>query len=244
MDFAADSIQGVLFLSPSQHQDDALKLWDILFPNDPPDGFQRATPTSPALNSSAHGDRQGFQTTVNAQVGRIDLILAQSPQVQPSDSGPPRIAEVHGAAIKAAEFLKRLARQLKAFRAAMVIDLSKTVQTGNEAAEIIGYLPGFPFPANVSDLGLQFNSRKSFQFSTDFEMNRMCTWSSGQVGFVKGPNMQPSSMVVLTPYVGLKIDVNSAPQLPLPFDKIPTAIDELTTEALAIESEGVTRLIS
>jgi hypothetical protein len=40
MDFQADSIQGVLFLAPGQRQEDALKLWGELFPNDSPDGFQ------------------------------------------------------------------------------------------------------------------------------------------------------------------------------------------------------------
>ena len=93
MDFHADSVQGVLFLLPGHAQDDALKLWNHLFPGDSPDGFQRAT-VSPMLSSSASGVRDGFQTNINAQVGRVDIVLTQPPIGISPQSGPPRIEDI------------------------------------------------------------------------------------------------------------------------------------------------------
>jgi hypothetical protein len=240
MDFQADSIQGVLFLAPGQRQEDALKLWGELFPNDSPDGFQRFN-NSPALNSSAHGDRQGFQINVNAQVGRIDVILAHSPQALPSDAGPPRIADVPAATAKVVELLKRLAANLKVIRTAVVLELAKTVARGGEAVEILNNLPGYPLPENVTDVNIQFNSRKSFAFDAEREMNRLCAWSSGQVGFIMNPQLQGRNLMMMTPFVGLKIDVNSVPQTPLSADVINQALDELAAEAVAIAAEGVAR---
>lgn len=241
MEFQADSIQGVLFFVPGQPQGDALKLWGELFPGDSPDGFQRVT-TSPALNSSAHGDRQGFQTTVNSQVGRVDIVIAHSPQPLPAEAGPPRIADVPAGVAKVVDLLKKLSATTKVFRAAIVLDLAKTVMAGDESSEILKNLPNYPFPANVSDVSLQFNSRITFNFAPDFQMNRLCAWTSGQVGFVMNPQMQGPNFMVMTPYVGLKIDVNSAPQMPLPSDSINHVIDELSSEVLAIAAEGVGRL--
>ncbi|KGB51732.1 hypothetical protein FG91_04096 [Sphingopyxis sp. LC81] len=243
MKFEADSIQGVLFVATGQHQEDALQLWGSLFPDDAPDGFQRAV-SSPSLLSTAQGDRDGLLTIIKAQVGRIDISVVQSPPEGASDLvGPPRIADIAGGAAKVSELVKRIAGRSKVFRAAVVLDLAKTVEAGAEAAEILKCVPDFPFPNNAIDVSLQFNSRKNFEFSSDFEMNRLCAWNAGQVGFIQGPDAQPQAMV-MTPYVGFRIDVNSAPQVPLPFDAIDQAIDDLVAEALAIADAGVNRFLS
>ncbi|MGQ2940285.1 hypothetical protein [Blastomonas fulva] len=242
MEFQADSIQGVLFLMPNQQQGDALQLWGNLFPSDSPDEFQRAT-NSPALNSSAGGERGGVHVTLNAQVGRIDLIFSQPPASGSIDAGPPRISDIAGSVAKVVELLKKLGSESRVIRAAIVLDLAKTVAPGDEASEVLQNLPGFPFPANVSDVNLQFNSRKMFDFSQDFLMNRLCLIVSGQVGFVIGQTMPNPSTMKMVPYVGFKVDINSAPQMTLPQGSLDVVIDELALEALALANEGIGRLI-
>jgi len=142
------------------------------------------------------------------------------------------------------EQLSWLASGLRVVRAAIVFELAKTVSKGSESSEILKNLPGYPLPENATDVNVQFNSRKNFAFSEDREMNRLCAWSSGQVGFIMNPQLQGSNVMMMTPFVGFKIDVNSAPQMPLPPDGVHQAIDELAAEALAIASEGITRFQS
>lgn len=236
MDFQANSIKGALFFVPGQPQGDALKLWGELFPGDSPDGFRRVTATSPALNSSAYGDRQGFQTTIDVQVGRVDVVIAHSRPPLSTESGPPRIADVAAGIAKVVDLLKRLSATTKVIRTGIVLELAKTVMAGDESSEILKNLPDYPFPANASDVNLQFNSRRGFNFSPDFQMNRLCTWTSGQMGFVVNSQIRD-----LAPFVSFMIDVNSAPQMHLPLDIVNNAIDELLSEALAIAAEGIGR---
>lgn len=242
MNFQADSIHGVLFPVPGQHQDDALKLWGSVFPNDSPDGFQRAT-SSPSLNSSASGEREGFNTTINAQVGRIDLILTHPlPQV-PVDPSPPRMGDIAGATARITDLMKRIILNMKVGRVAIVLDLAKSITPGSESEVLLQSLPNFPFPDNVSDVNLQFNSRRSFETVPDLLMNRLCTLATGQVGFVINPQIQGSSVMKMTPYVGLKIDVNSNGNFQFPAEVVGSIINELSAEVLAIAGEGVKRLL-
>ncbi len=240
MDLQADSVQGVLFLTPGQQQDDALKLWEHLFPGDSPDGFQRANP-SPSLLSTALGERTGHRVMVNAQVGRIDIILNQSPAIVDLSGSPPRIADVPAAARRMGELMKLMAGRLKVLRIALVLDLAKTVSPGVETAELLHFLPGYPFPKNVTDVSVQFNSRKTFESVPNIDMNRLCVWTTGQIGFIQSQPVQGTGMMIMSPVVNVRVDVNSAPEARPPVDSVTPIIDEILAESLEIYAEGLKR---
>jgi hypothetical protein len=241
MNLDADGIQGVLFLPPGQHQDDAIQVWGQLFPNDNPDGFQKAS-ASPSLASTATGERDSYNVAINAQVGRIDIVLSSPPGSMVPTSGPPRISDVRAAASHMAELMKRLVARIQAVRVALILDLAKTVARGSEGRELMNLLPGFPFPNNSTDIGVQFNSRRPFDAAPDIPMNRLCGWSSGQYGFIQSPQISSGALIV-SPFVGVKIDVNSAPEFRVPTEKLSSMIDDLLAEAVCIYSDGSERLI-
>jgi hypothetical protein len=246
MDLQADSVQGVLFLIPGQQQEDALKLWAHLFKDDGPDGFQRAG-ASPSLGSNAWGERWGYRVGISAQVGRIDLFLNQPPAVNVGVvSGPSRIIDVPTAAKRLSKIMKELTEHLKVVRLGLVLDLAKAVDRGSEGVELRRLLPEFPFPLNSTDIVLQFNSRRAFVAAPDIEMNRLCVWTMGQAGFMpnlfaSGPNLfaQGPSMVVLSPFLSVKVDVNTAPEMHPSADCIQPMIDEMLRECLKISHEGM-----
>jgi hypothetical protein len=240
MDLQADSVQGVLFLTPGQPQVDALKLWDRLFPGDSPDGFQRASP-SPSLESSAAGERKGHRVAVSTQVGRIDLTITKAGLNTP-EKGPPRVSDVLGAAERMAGLLKAMAKGNGVVRIALVVELGKTVPRGSEGKELLQLLKGFPFPANAMDIVVQFNSRTTSKVEPLVEINRLCTFSSGHAGFVTNSPGVGSGVVLMTYYVGLKIDVNTAPETRFSGHNVDSIVDNLLSESRSIYQNGLTPL--
>ena len=239
----ADSIQGVLFTVQGTDQDDALKLWEMLFPNDQPDGFQRAT-SSPNLQSTASGERGGHNILITSQVGRVDLVVAPPAPSPVEDiiSGVPRISDVTGAAEKVAVYMKQLAVRLAVSRIALVLDTAVTVPYNGEGSALAALLSGVPLPTNATEVVFQFNARRNFDTSPEVIMNRLCTWSSGQVGFIQGgPGVHLNRTVKMSPFVGLKIDINSAAETRITAEKCSSAIDELCVEALLIHNQGLAR---
>jgi hypothetical protein len=242
MSFQADSIQGVIFVTPGSSQEDALKLWDHVFPGDTPDGFNRNT-SLPSLQSSATGMRAGYSVTVTAQVGRIDLVLGG--QLQPGISpfaGPPRIADVEGSAKVVAHYLQQLLPFTSAIRMAMVLELGQTIEPGSEATVLQETAPQVPFPPGSTDLQFQFNKRRNFVCAPELQMNRLYNLNSGIFQFFSaGLGTKPGMTSLSTPYVGMKIDVNSAQESVLPGDKAAAVADELLAEVMAILNEGFER---
>ncbi len=244
MGFEADGIQGVLFFHPSHHQPDAREYWSKLFPEQDADGYQKAATNSPTLASTAHGQIDGLLIRITAQVGRLDLVASAPQELAAPSSQPPRLVNWDGATRLVAQLLKRIAAEARVFRAAMVIDLGQNLNPGQESAQILNCLPGFPFPSNVSDVSMQFNVPKPFSRSPDFQMNRLCSLAAGQLALVAqlAGNPQPGQPMMMSSFLGLKVDVNSEPRVPLAPDLVDAAIDELAEEALAISRDGVGRL--
>lgn len=240
MKLDADSVQGVLFLSRGQSQDDAHALWSSLFPSQSPDAFQRSA-KSPNLSSSASGEVANFLVTINVQIARIDIVLAATEPANRED-GPPRVADVEQASLKLTALMKRVCERNRIVRTAVILDLARTIVRSEEAAAIKEALPGFPFPDNATDFVLQFNSRSKVGVG-DIEMNRLCQWTVGNVGYLRGGMLpRPQNMVAMVPYFGLKIDVNTIPEISISQDDVPLIIDYLAKEALAIRDAGVARL--
>jgi hypothetical protein len=66
-------------------------------------------------------------------------------------------------------------------------------------------------------------------------MNRLGTWTVGQVGFVQNNLQAP---LILSPFVGMRIDVNTAPEARPPASALPAIIEEILSESLRIYDEG------
>jgi len=241
MNLQADSVHGVLFVAPGQQQDEALKLWDFLFPGHSPDGFQRNT-SSPSLASTASGERNGYQVGLTAQVGRIDITINKQQNTFDANAGPPRIANVADALNQLVGLMKKVVGRVNVHRIGIILDLSKTVARGTENAELMHLLAGFPFPDNASDISVQFNSRVLLEGVANTEINRLCTWASGQFHFI--PNAPvPSHALVPTPFVNVKIDINTIPTLRLAASDAELVLDAMLAESRALYAEGLKRLI-
>ncbi|MFC7611652.1 hypothetical protein [Teichococcus aestuarii] len=233
----------MIFVLPGNEQADAPKIWERLFPGDAPDGYQRAKANTPTLISSASGQRGNYTWTVNSQVGRIDIICQSS--IQPQPGGPvPRIVDISDAAFTLCGMMKKLNQGTKIARLAMVFELSKSVSPGTEGKELRKMLSVFPFPETVTDVSMQFNVRKHFVSSPATQMNRLCAWANGQLAFIGGPGMPFGAPLPMIPFVGCKVDVNTAPETHPPEDKLEAILDELVSEGLQICADGAARLLA
>ena len=243
MDFAADSIHGVLFVEPGSIQNDALHLWDVLYPGERPTAFQ-LNPSTPALQSSASAERNGISVNIVTQVGRIELIMVGIPD---TDAGVPttvpRITNYETAMAVAVKQLQTLADSHQVTRVSTVLDLGKTVHPGSEVDEIHKIIGRDVFPAGMGDLIFQMNSRRQFDTIPSLTMNRLCTCSSGIAGvFNTQPGLTVPIPVATSPYVGVKLDINSDPQQRLTKSSVNEAIHEVGQEALRIGRHGLSVL--
>lgn len=242
MDLKADSVQGVLFLTPGQQQVSAHQLWERVIPGDSPDNFQRAV-NSPNLMSTASGERDGRYMTIAVQVGRIDITLsAPMTRVDSTSVFPPRIDDVQSAAERIAKLMKSCSDGSNIIRLAIVLDLAKTVTNGTESTELSRYLPNVSLPPGAIDVNIQFNVRGEFPSLPGAQMNRLCSWNAGQLGFFQAFPIHGSNLVVTSGFVGVKIDVNSAPEVLPPAGKAGDLIEDLLRESLAIYLQGSSRL--
>lgn len=244
MNLKADSVQAVLFVAPGANQEDASKLWGHIFPGDTPDGYNRNN-SNPALQSTATGVREGYSFSLSAQVGRIDLVLtAASAGGFISAVAPPRLPDVNVAATTAIRFLKQLGAASRPVRLALVVDLADTVGQGTEAVSLQAIAPSVPFPPGATDLLYQVNLARKFESVPNLKMNRLMTLTtgfyqllSGVAGFRGVPSLTP------TPYVGVKIDVNTGQETAVDSDQMLAVADELLAESKLIYDEGIVRLI-
>lgn len=244
MPLEADAIQGVLFLSPGQQQADAQEIWSNLFPSQGPDSFHSVS-TSPALNSFASGPYNGHRLTVNVQVGLVAVALNPNMPEMISAPGMSRIADVDTSVHTIAHLLKKLRHGRSITRCALVLNLATTVGAEEQESAMRSALPGFPFPDGATDIVAQFNLRRPFSHNPSLQMNRLCTWNSGQAGFVQlqgAPGQQiPFMNSMITSFVGLKIDVNTAPEGQLDSEDFEQVISDLASEAIEIYRQGMKR---
>lgn len=201
--FEADSVRAVMFPDRGVAQDDAIQIWAKLFSGAGPDSYNRNV-GSPALQTTAQGVRGESAYNVISQVGRIEIVLSRAPNGVDRGDQVPRLEDVGIAIAEAASLLRKLSSTIHAVRLALVTDLAKNVPPGAEAEEMRAALPGVEFPTGSSDLMYQFNSRRRFEFDGSIAMNRLCTWTIGQAGFVAiTPGLTPQ--VIMRPFVGFRL---------------------------------------
>lgn len=245
MDWQADSIQGVIFTAPGEAQADAISLWAKLFSGETPEGFQKVT-ASPTGVTHATGLKNGNPITLTSQLGRIDIVAGPASEVVPTNhEPPPRIANVPEVANWIARYLMTLAETSRPIRAALVLDLGATVEPGHKNDALRISLGGV-LPMGATDPVFQFNVPKTFAKLPDLTMNRLCTYTSGEMGFIimGSPPALGGGPVATTPYIGLKIDVNTAADTRIPASFVNIAIGEMLSEALAIRRLELARFDS
>ncbi|SFO18881.1 hypothetical protein [Sphingomonas sp. OK281] len=239
MHWQADSIKAVLFTAPFGSHRDASELWAEAFPGDTPDGYQR-NPSAPNLQSSASGERYGFVINVTAQVGQISVVATpvfrQVPGLVMPGLTPPRIAEVTDATYIAVEAMKRLAPSFQAARIALILELAKTAVGVVTADMMSEELPNVPFPPGSIEPSFQFNSLAPLPSAPHITLNRICIWSSGQVGFFGGnmPGVPANGPMAMSSFIGFNVDVNTSPSQNLFGVNLTDAFDCLRSEALSI----------
>lgn len=236
----ADSVQGVLFPEHGTKQEDAKNLWGRVFPGDEPDQYQKAT-ASPTLVSTASGEREGCGVAISVQVGRINLIIGP---VQPNglagpQDGPPRLANVPEITLRLGNYLKRISANYKITRAAIVVDFAKTAPLELVSRMMLDEIPFLNLPKDSTDINIQFNVRRSLKIDPDIALNRLCNWVTGQVGFLVGNGLVSPNQISLTPYIGMKVDVNTAPEHNISHLEIESVIDEICGEAMSIAHTGL-----
>lgn len=236
MALEADTVQSVVFVEASQPQDDALRLWQAIFPDDSPDGYQKAT-ALPTLMSTASGIRENVSVHLAVQVGRIDVACLPSgnPSLHNGKVRSAKIADMRAASATLERLVRRLVEKIEATRMAVVIDTSATVDTSGPTDILKGLLPSVRLPENSSDVIFQLNVRKYLP-SVEIEINRLCTWSTGEVQFISaGTGGLPP--IVRNPIVSMKADVNTVPEVRLSREQTIAVVPFLVEEALSLVSE-------
>ena len=242
MKLKADTVQGVVFTNPRATQIDAMALWAQLFPGDTPDGFQRNV-NAPNLLSTASGERNGYNLTVNSQVGRVDLVIGPSVStlgiVSPSE--PPRIDDIEGATIHLTDLQKRIADLCTAIRLSVVLDTGVTVARGEEANAVQELLEGVAIPSGAVNVNFQFNVPVMSESVSGLPINRHCLFNSGEVGFFQAAPTPVGipQRVNTTPFVGIKADVNTHPRNSIPPGSYAAVIDELAAHAVKVVRNGM-----
>jgi hypothetical protein len=111
-------------------------------------------------------------------------------------------------------------------------------------------IPNVQFPDQATDMIYQLNVRRKFAHNGNLQMNRLCNWHTGQTQFVQITNagMQISfntpAVTVVSTFIGLKLDINTAPEHVIPNGEIQPVVSDLAQEAKAILREGYERLLS
>jgi len=243
MHWQADSVKAVIFTAPYGPHRDASELWVDAFPGDSPDGYQR-NPSAPNLQSSASGERHGFVINIAAQIGQIAVtanpVFRQVPGLMTGAVTPPRIVEVAQAIHIVVDAMKRLVTFSQATRIAVALELAKTVPSTVTSEMFAEELPGVPFPRGSIEPSFQFNSQTPLANAPHITINRVCVWSSAQVGFFGGnvPGAQ-NAPLTMTNYIGFNIDVNSHPSQNLFGINVAESFDSLRVEALGIAKNRI-----
>jgi hypothetical protein len=242
MTWEADGIVGVIFVAPQSKQEDANVYWEMLFPGVLPNSVQR---NGPNLQSIATGQIEQKLYAISVQVGRIDFsVSAVRAGPPPKDGTIPRIVDLAGQTIEIGQFMKRVASNVAAIRLAIVPELSRTVSAGEEFAAMRQELRALPLPAEGSDLTFSLNVRMT---SGPIVLNRLLNWTAGHIGYLETPIVpgvpMPATPLLLSPFIGLKIDVNTIPEQALDGLDVGDVIDRICAEAVTLAAEGLPRLM-
>lgn len=243
MVWKADLIQGVLFPVPTLPQIDALEAWQLAF-EDQPEAFRR--PPNPLQLSQAEGTSAGVRMTISAQFGRLDVNATPLPPTAPTQEAV-QIEDLSAAAEEVTRVLISLCHKVKIVRAALVGNLSQSLNTDAEVvARLVEETGGVWFPHPPLDSLYQLNVRRQYNVPDKLGMNRVLTWSAGFRQIVTMPIDQASTVSQLpiiksTPLISFKIDVNSATASDITEQRT-LIFSENKEEFLILQAEGLRRL--
>lgn len=247
IEWRADSVQAVAFVTPGALQPDALAIWNALYPGEGPEAFQRPSGAPNSLSTAAGPDGPAH-AAITSQIGRIDL--ARRGRLAPSSNEPPTLADLDDAVHRAADQLKQLLSIVPVFRIALVASLSTNADVGYSSI-LSNVTQGVTFPANAIDCIYQINVRRTSAVEIGISINRLCTWSSGEQSLIMfsvgGPGLQATGGSPMTmksvPIVNFNIDVNTAtgPGAIISAEKS-AMVDELASEVIRIAKHGAEAL--
>lgn len=243
----ADSVQAVAFVMPGAPQPDALGIWSALSPEEGPEAFQKPS-GAPNAVSTASGPEGSSQLAVTSQIGRIDIV--RHGRAAPNSSGPPTLDNLQEAMLRSAAQLKKILSLAPIYRLAIVASLSTNAEEGFSRI-LSSVADGITFPENATDCIYQLNVRRRSSAKAELEINRLCTWSSGEQSLISfnvgGPGFQATGNSPMTirsvPIVNFNIDVNTATGPGFGIAPPDAAlIDELAAEVGRLAQRGVEAL--
>ena len=237
MTIKADNVRGVAFPPPAAQQPDILSLWQLLKVGDAM-SFTRGQP--PAGASQVTGTVNDFQLRLSVQLGRLDLIITPT-LPQEAVTKPAQISNLHEAMVLLERSMISLCSAFTVLRLAIIVEASELCDSEQQATQRTSELSGTTFPNYSTDHIIQFNLRRKFS-NSDFQMNRLATWSTGTMQMFSGtitftPNA-PAQLppTAIFPISSLKVDVNSATQERLP--DVGSMIKEMIQENRNILQHG------
>lgn len=244
MPWRADSVQAAAYFSTGTPQVDALAMWHVLFPHEGPRSFEKP---SGALNavSKAIGTQGGIHLSIATQIGRIDLLSQARPG--PEVGEPLNLQQTVSAT---AQQLRQLLGHISVFKIEMIANLSAGAEQGF-GKTLSAIAKGIYFHDDATDCIYQLNVPLASNQKVDLQINRMCTWSSGErslisfnVGLDGSPiGPEPPMTIKTTPIVNLKIDVSAAIDSGAAFSRDDElVIWEIASQVLAIAQDGAEAL--
>lgn len=240
-------MQAVAFVMPGAPQPDALAIWSLLNHGEGPESFQRPS-GAPNAVSTAAGPEGSTQLVVTSQIGRIDIV--RHGRGAPGANEPPSLDSLEDAVQAAVAQLKQVLEIGPIFRIAIVASLSVNAEAGFSDV-FANIATGVAFPKNATDCIYQLNVRRNSGAASDIEINRLCTWSSGEKNLllfnISGPGLQSTAASPMTmksiPIVNFNVDVNTATGPGFRIEAENSAlVDELAAEVLGLAKSGAEAL--
>ncbi len=240
MAWSVENLQFVLFHPPAESYD-AFQLWLDLFKSSP-DGYQRH-PDPNVRMSTASGTHAGFNFQIQAQVGRIDMMILG----QPSQTPFPVIQRDVAAIPILKELAALLATSKNCIRLAFVSVLFENCSSLPEANKRFATLANQNgMPAGASDLMFGMNIRKQFT-TAGFVVNRLLRWSSlvkQLMQFQVGAGISEQLLPIEQPAVVLNIDVNTVVRsTPIKNAIVRDIVNTLFAEYEQLKEEGYAALV-
>lgn len=248
MDWAAESLQLVLFLEPAVPDPDAFSLWTQALKMRPT-FFQQIPDMGGSIASSNVGEYHLF---LSVSPLRIEITVAAKQYNQPSDK-PPVIYDISPGFLLLDEINSKLSVDYKSSRMALIASLSRFYATQAEAiADFQMNTPTQNIPLSASNLEFVVNVRRFLHLveSQHVEINRLCRWGLGlsqmmQIQAIADGSPQNPSVLKSVSRSTLILDLNTvvADRNYKDASK-PETFSNLVSEAEAIIQQGYTRAIS
>jgi hypothetical protein len=168
-----------------------------------------STQSSPATSTvMANGQSRGLLYNVQRQPNRLDFFANREPD---QATKFPTITNIPDAISKFQSRLNAASKQLSAVnRVALVVNISKVVDSMNAANQQVSELTGIEFPFDdLSDVLFQLNRRMELPVVSGMQLNRVLKWlvETFQIVEVVAGSVNVHNIYAVT----LSVDVNTVP---------------------------------